>query len=157
MSTQRKNVAILAGPLLAVGLYVGLEPFGVEQSIRATLAITLLTALWWVTEALPIPATSLVPFALFPLSGVLTHQQAADAVGRSRAAVTNLLRLLDLNPDVKRMLEKGELEMGHARALLGLPGDGQSQAAARVVASMHMWLMAPQMTRFFTPAPVRWS
>jgi ParB family transcriptional regulator, chromosome partitioning protein len=50
----------------------------------------------------------------------LTHQQAADAVGRSRAAVTNLLRLLELAPEVRERLEKRELEMGHARALLGL-------------------------------------
>ncbi len=64
----------------------------------------------------------------------MTHQQTADAVGRSRAAVSNLLRLLDLNGDVKRMLENGDLEMGHARALLGLTGDAQSQAARQVVA-----------------------
>ena len=51
----------------------------------------------------------------------LTHQQAADAVGRSRAAVSNLLRLLELPPEVCERMEKRELEMGHARALLGLP------------------------------------
>ncbi len=50
----------------------------------------------------------------------LTHQQAADAVGRSRAAVSNLLRLLELAPEVCERLERRELEMGHARALLGL-------------------------------------
>jgi ParB family transcriptional regulator, chromosome partitioning protein len=50
----------------------------------------------------------------------LTHQQVADAVGRSRAAVTNLLRLIDLAPEVARLVERRELDMGHARALLGL-------------------------------------
>jgi ParB family chromosome partitioning protein len=55
-------------------------------------------------------------------------------VGRSRAAVTNLLRLLALNEDVKRLLENGDLEMGHARALLALSGDVQSSAARIVVA-----------------------
>jgi ParB family chromosome partitioning protein len=64
----------------------------------------------------------------------LTHQQAADAVGRSRAAVSNLLRLLSLNPDVRRLLENGDLEMGHARALLTLEGERQSKAARDVVA-----------------------
>jgi ParB family chromosome partitioning protein len=64
----------------------------------------------------------------------LTHQQAADAVGRSRAAVTNLLRLLSLNPDVRQLLENGDLEMGHARALLTLEGERQSKAARDVVA-----------------------
>jgi ParB family chromosome partitioning protein len=51
----------------------------------------------------------------------LTHQQAAEAVGRSRAAVSNLLRLLDLPPEIKALLEQRKLEMGHARALLTLP------------------------------------
>jgi ParB family chromosome partitioning protein len=64
----------------------------------------------------------------------MTHQDAADAVGRSRAAVTNLLRLLSLAEDVKRMVEQGDLEMGHARALLGLGGAAQSTAARQVVA-----------------------
>ncbi len=62
----------------------------------------------------------------------MTHEAAADAVGRSRAAVSNLLRLLDLKADVRVLLEQGELEMGHARALLGLDGEWQSQAAAQV-------------------------
>jgi ParB family chromosome partitioning protein len=65
----------------------------------------------------------------------MTHQQAAKAVGRSRAAVTNLLRLLDLSPDVKRMVEIRELEMGHARALLGISDAHAQLAAARTVVS----------------------
>jgi len=63
----------------------------------------------------------------------MTHQQVADAVGRSRAAVTNLLRLLTLNPDVRELLENARMDMGHARALLALEGKGQSQAAHQVV------------------------
>ncbi len=51
----------------------------------------------------------------------LTHQQAADAVGRSRAAVSNLLRLLDLPAEIKRLLDERKLDMGHARALATLP------------------------------------
>jgi len=64
----------------------------------------------------------------------LTHEQAAEAVGRSRAAVSNLLRLLDLEDVVKGMVERGELEMGHARALLALSGSRQIEAARTVVA-----------------------
>ncbi len=63
----------------------------------------------------------------------MTHREVAEAVGRSRPAVSNLLRLLDLNEDVHGRLEAGELEMGHARALLALAGPEQSEAA-RVVA-----------------------
>jgi ParB family transcriptional regulator, chromosome partitioning protein len=65
----------------------------------------------------------------------MTHQQAAEAVGRSRAAVSNLLRLLELSDEVKALVECRALEMGHARALLGL-GDPRVQVAAgRDVAS----------------------
>ncbi len=63
----------------------------------------------------------------------LTHQEIAEAVGKSRTMVTNLLRLLELNDDVKGYLEQKRLEMGHARALLGLKGALQSDAARRVV------------------------
>ncbi len=62
----------------------------------------------------------------------MTHQGAADAVGRSRAAVSNMLRLLELSDPVKALVEAGDLEMGHARALLALPA-GRQQAAAEQV------------------------
>lgn len=63
-----------------------------------------------------------------------THQQIADAVGKSRATVTNLLRLMSLNGEAKTLLEHGDLEMGHAKALLGLPDSLQGKAARAVVA-----------------------
>ncbi|MFQ5936884.1 MAG: ParB/RepB/Spo0J family partition protein [Acidiferrobacterales bacterium] len=62
----------------------------------------------------------------------MTHQQVAQWVGRSRAAVTNMLRLLTLNREVRALLEHGKLEMGHARALLALAGSAQSQVARQV-------------------------
>lgn len=64
----------------------------------------------------------------------LTHQEAAEAVGRSRAAVSNLLRLLELTDEVKALVEAGSLEMGHARALLALAGSAQTQAARQIAA-----------------------
>lgn len=64
----------------------------------------------------------------------LTHQQAADAVGRSRAAVSNLLRLLELPEAIRALVERRELEMGHARALLTLPAQ-QAQALAQQAAA----------------------
>ncbi|MEH6815222.1 MAG: ParB/RepB/Spo0J family partition protein [Pseudoalteromonas distincta] len=64
----------------------------------------------------------------------LTHQQVADAVGKSRTTVTNLLRLNNLNSDVKILLEHGDIEMGHARCLLALEGEAQSDAARFAVA-----------------------
>ena len=59
----------------------------------------------------------------------LTHQEVAEAVGKSRTTVTNLLRLNNLNDDVKLLVEHGDIEMGHARALLALEGDTQSETA----------------------------
>ena len=59
----------------------------------------------------------------------LTHQAAADAVGRSRAAVSNLLRLLELEPAVRNLVEHKRLEMGHARALLAMHGSAQVMLA----------------------------
>ena len=65
----------------------------------------------------------------------LTHERIAELVGRSRVAVTNLLRLLELPDDVRLMIEQGELSEGHGRALLVLPDHGQRRKAARLVAS----------------------
>lgn len=64
----------------------------------------------------------------------LTHQEVAEAVGKSRTAVSNLLRLNNLNEEVKTLLEHGDLEMGHARALLSLEDDLQTNTARAVVA-----------------------
>jgi ParB family chromosome partitioning protein len=61
-----------------------------------------------------------------------THQTVADAVGKSRSAVSNLLRLNQLNDEVKQLVEHGSLEMGHARALLALEGEQQSRLAQLV-------------------------
>ena len=64
----------------------------------------------------------------------MTHQAAADAIGRSRTAVTNLLRLLELGSEAKVLVEKGELEMGHARALLAIVDRTKQAEVARLVA-----------------------
>jgi ParB family chromosome partitioning protein len=63
----------------------------------------------------------------------LTHQQAADAVGRSRSAASNLLRLLQLAKPAQDLLMAGDIEMGHARALLALPKSEQGRLAVEVV------------------------
>lgn len=65
----------------------------------------------------------------------LTHQAVADAVGKSRATVTNLLRLLELPPPVRDLLADGRLEMGHARALLALPAERQIALAREAAAA----------------------
>jgi ParB family chromosome partitioning protein len=92
----------------------------------------------------------------------LTHQQAADAVGRSRAAVSNLLRLLELPEEVCERLARRELEMGHARALLGLPQRRQQIEVGLLVArkglsvreteSLVRRMVEPQQSRAPSPA-----
>jgi len=64
----------------------------------------------------------------------LTHQEIAEAVGRSRAAVSNLIRLLSLHPKVQKHVETGALEMGHARTLLALPQNSQPEIAVKIIA-----------------------
>ena len=85
----------------------------------------------------------------------LTHQQVADAVGKSRASVTNLLRLNQLNDDVKLLLEHGDIEMGHARALLALKDNEQSDAG-RLVAARQMTVRETEnlVRRILEPKPV---
>jgi ParB family chromosome partitioning protein len=68
----------------------------------------------------------------------LTHQQCADAIGRSRAAVTNLLRLLEAAPEVCEMVAQHSIEMGHARALLGVTNKRKQAEIAAVVAKKGM-------------------
>jgi len=72
---------LLIGPVLALALFFLMSLSGVNATASATAAITMLTAWWWATEALPIAATSLLPFALFPLFGVLNHKEAASGLG----------------------------------------------------------------------------
>ena len=67
----------------------------------------------------------------------LTHEQVARAIGRSRAAVTNLLRLIELPAEVTAMLETRTISMGHARALLGLPDDAERVRVAQLIATRH--------------------
>jgi ParB family chromosome partitioning protein len=73
----------------------------------------------------------------------LTHQQLADALGKPRATVTNLLRLNDLHPEAKQLLLAGGIEMGHARALLGLEGERQAELA-RLVAEKQLSVRATE-------------
>lgn len=84
----------------------------------------------------------------------MTHQEIADLIGRSRASVTNLLRLLELPTEVQAMLADGKLDLGHARALLALPEGARLEAAEQAIAR-HMTVRAiEQLTK--TPANDSW-
>jgi ParB family chromosome partitioning protein len=83
----------------------------------------------------------------------LTHEEAAKAVSRSRSAVTNLLRLLELANPVQQMVMEGQLEMGHARALLGLAKSRQVEMAQQIVTKGCSVREAERMARISTEAP----
>ena len=75
------RIALIAGPAAALGLGLGLASIGQPAEVCWTAAVTLLCALWWIFEALPIPVTALLPLAVFPLVGVLTPNQVGQAYG----------------------------------------------------------------------------
>ncbi len=77
----------------------------------------------------------------------LTHKEAAQAIGRSRTAVSNLLRLLSLSPSVQGLLEEKQFEMGHARALLGLPEEDQARAAQTIIQGRMSVRQAEQLVK----------
>ncbi len=86
----------------------------------------------------------------------LTHQEAAAAIGRSRVGVSNLLRLLDLGDEARALVERGELDMGHARALLALKGETQSLAAREVVSRALTARQTEELVRRMkAPAPAK--
>ncbi|EWH10331.1 Na+/dicarboxylate symporter [Catenovulum agarivorans DS-2] len=79
-STPKIKLLLLAPTLALISVLVAIS-FNLSFSICATIGITTLTAVWWITEAIPIPATSLVPIALLPLLGVIDHKAAASSLG----------------------------------------------------------------------------
>jgi sodium-dependent dicarboxylate transporter 2/3/5 len=80
MKLTKQSLIILA-PLISFGFYFLLLWLGLAEKPATAAAITLLTVIWWVSEAIPIPATSLVPFALLPLFGVVDHKTVASSLG----------------------------------------------------------------------------
>lgn len=110
---------------------------GVSQPIYATVFITVLTAAWWITEALPIPITSLVPFALFPLTGVLTHKEAAAALG------SHVIVLLMASFMLSKALERSGVHERLALYMIRLMGaSGRRLVLGFMIASalLSMWI-----------------
>ncbi len=147
MQTSSKMV-VLAG-VSAVSLYSLLLAFDHSHSIAATAAITLLTAILWVTEALPIPATSLIPFFAFPMAGVITHKQAASALG------SHVIILLMGAFMLSKALEKSNVHSRLAYYLVNITG---GKSAKRLVlgfmltaAILSMWISNSATTLMLLP------
>ncbi len=145
---QIKKLALLTAPLVALFSYYLLKSHGIEHKIAATFAITLLTAGWWVTEALPIPATSLLPFFAFPLCGVLTHQQAALGLGN------HVILLLMGGFMLARALEKCDLHRRFSLMILHRVGTGGRRivlAFMLTAAFLSMWISNTATTLMLIP------
>ncbi|GAB3015350.1 SLC13 family permease [Bowmanella dokdonensis] len=140
---------LLAGPLLSALLWMLLYLQGQPLPIVWTASITLLTAFYWITEALPIPATSLIPFAAFPLTGVLTHAQAASSLG------SHVILLLMGAFMLSKALEKSNVHSRFAFYMVRLTG---AHSARRLVlgfmltaALLSMWVSNTATTLMLLP------
>ena len=112
----QKARALVAGPALAALTLAALLAVGLSREAAWTAAVTVLCAAWWVTEALPLAATGLVPFAAFPLLGILDHKQVAHAYG-------HYLILLFLGGFMmSKAIEKNGAHRRLALGMLGLVG-----------------------------------
>ncbi|MEE2690464.1 MAG: SLC13 family permease [Pseudomonadota bacterium] len=128
---------ILSGILFAALVFAGVSAAGQPEKIVWTAAITALTAFWWMTEALPIPATSIVPFALFPMAGVLDERQAAAALG------SYVIILLMASFMLSKALEKSGAHERLALYMIRLMGvSGRRLVFGFMVASaiLSMWI-----------------
>lgn len=145
-----RNLLIMLIALLAsIALAAMLMSIGQPKAIALTAAITLLTAVLWVTEALPIPATSLIPFFAFPMAGVISHKEAASALG------SHVILLLMGAFMLSKALEKSNVHSRLAFYMLQLTG---ADSAKRLVlafmltaAILSIWISNTATTLMLLP------
>lgn len=146
---QTKNRLIVLSASCAIIMYVVLLAIGQPHLIAATAAVTLFTAMLWVTEALPIPVTSLIPFFAFPMAGVLTHKESASALG------SHVILLLMGAFMLSKALEKSNVHSRLAFYLVNVTG---GKSAKRLVfgfmltaAILSMWISNSATTLMLLP------
>lgn len=129
---------LLLGPVAAIIVFIALSLNNIAYLPAVTAAITTLTAWWWATEALPIPATSLIPFAGFPLAGVLSHKQSAAGLG------SHVILLLLGGFIMAKALEKSGAHQRFAMLILRTVGNGSYKrlvlAFMLTAAFLSMWV-----------------
>ncbi len=143
-----KPVMLFAAPLASALLFLWMRSWGVDYMIAVTAAVTLLTAAWWVTEAIPIPAASLLPFTAFPLTGVLSHREAVASLGNP------VILLLMGGFMLAKALEKSGMHRRFALALLNLVGSNGKRivfAFMLTSASLSMWISNTATTLILLP------
>lgn len=146
---RRRTASLLAGVVLSVGAGLAVASTGVSTAAAWTAAVTTLCAVWWVLEPIPLAATSLVPFALLPLGGVLTHREVATAYGH------HLVLLMLAGSIVSTAMERTE---AHRRLALGMirlvGGDGGRRLVLGFLlaaAGLSMWMSNTATTVMLLP------
>jgi len=149
VAASLKSTTLIAGP--AAGGLLGwlLAANGLDPKICWTAAITLNTAIWWVFESIPIPAASLLPFAAFPLAGVLSHQQASAALGNT--VILLLMAAFMLSKAIEKSGIHERFALGMIR-LVGGHGGGRLVLAFMLTAAViSMWISNSATTLMLTP------
>lgn len=135
--------------MLSATLFAGLYLFNQPIQIASTASITLLIAILWVTEALPIPVTSLIPFCAFPMAGVLTYQQAASSLG------SHVILLLMGAFMLSKSLEKSNVHTRLAVYMLKLTGASSARGLVLgfmlTAAVLSMWISNTATTLMLLP------
>jgi sodium-dependent dicarboxylate transporter 2/3/5 len=144
-----KRMTLLLGPVAGALLGTALAGGGLDPKICWTAGITLTTAIWWVFESIPIPAASLLPFAAFPLSGVLTHQQASAALGNT--VILLLMGAFMLSKAIEKSGIHERFALGMIR-LVGGNGGGRLVLAFMLTSALvSMWISNSATTLMLTP------
>jgi len=148
LRSSRRNLLIVGGLLFAALVGVGASSAGLPAAAAITAAVTALCALWWVTEPVPVPVTSLVPFVVFPLTGVVSHTEAAEAYGHH-------LILLLLGGFVMSLgMERSGAHRRIALGLVRLVGGGGKRLVLGIMlacAACSMWISNTATTLMLLP------
>ncbi|MCU0975366.1 MAG: SLC13 family permease [Steroidobacteraceae bacterium] len=144
-----KPLTLVLGPVAGAALGLVLQAAGFDANICWTAAITLTTAVWWVFESIPIPAASLLPFAALPLAGVLTHQQAAAALGNP--VILLLMGAFMLSKALEKSGVHERFALGMIRVVGGRGGARLVLAFMLTAAFISMWVSNTATVLMLTP------
>ena len=146
---QKQRMALIGGPLLGAILGALVLGLGLSQDAAWTAAITAVCATWWVTEPIPIPATSIIPFAAFPLTGVLTHKEIATAYGHT--LILLLLGGFILSTAMASSGAHKRLAVGMVRLVGGAGGSRLVLGFMLATAFCSMWISNTATTLMLLP------
>ena len=146
---RSRSVSTIMGPAAGMALGFALAAAGFDAKICWTAAITLTTATWWVFESIPIPAASLLPFAAFPLAGVLTHREASAALGNT--VILLLMGAFMLSKAIEKSGVHERFALGMIRLVGGNGGTRLVLAFMLTSALISMWISNSATVLMLTP------